>query len=281
MQMGQPSRTAFGAAILRAAHQTVDGASIFVDPLARTLLGEEADALIAAASADQTRQNLRLFMAARSRFAEDALAAAVARGVRQAAIVGAGLDTFALRNPHEASGLLVFEADHPATQAWKRERISAAGRDLPDSLTFVPVDFERQHLGDALAAAGFRPSEPAFFHWLGVVPYLRREAILAVLTFMASVPGGEVVFDYTEPLDNYAPARRANVAALAARTAAIGEPWLSYFDASDLAGELRKCGFDALEDLGLADITGRYLGAPDGVRAREAGPHVMHARRVA
>ncbi|XUM20413.1 class I SAM-dependent methyltransferase [Bradyrhizobium oligotrophicum S58] len=281
MQMGQPSRTAFGAAILRAAHQTVDGASIFVDPLASTLLGEEADALIAAASADPSKQQLRLFMAARSRVAEDALAVAVARGVRQAAIIGAGLDTFALRNPHEASGLRVFEADHPATQAWKRERIAAAGRAFPASLTFVPVDFERQHLGDALAAEGFQLDEPAFFHWLGVVPYLKREAILAALTFMASVPGAEVVFDYTEPLDNYAPARRANVAALAARTAAIGEPWLSYFDPSDLADELRKCGFDQMEDFCLADITTRFLGAPGEGRVREAGPHVVHARRLA
>ncbi|MGY4307738.1 methyltransferase (TIGR00027 family) [Bradyrhizobium sp. USDA 4369] len=281
MQIGQPSRTAFGAAILRAAHQTVDGACIFVDPLARALLGDEADALIAAASADQTKRQLRLFMAARSRFAEDALAAAVARGVRQVVIVGAGLDSFALRNPHEASGLRVFEADHAATQAWKRERIAAAGHDLPASLTFVPVDFERQHLGEALAVAGFRPDQPAFFHWLGVVPYLRREAILAVLTFMASVPGAEVVFDYTEPLHNYAPERRANVAALAARTAAIGEPWLSYFDPSDMADALRKCGFDEMDDFGLATITGRYLGALDAEGVPEAGPHVMHAKRIA
>ncbi|CCE03531.1 SAM-dependent methyltransferase [Bradyrhizobium sp. STM 3809] len=279
MQMGQPSRTAWGAAILRAAHQTVDGAGIFADPFARLLLGDEADPLIAAAVADGTKQQLRRFIAARSRFAEDALAAAVARGVRQVAIIGAGLDTFSLRNPHPR--LRVFEVDHPATQAWKRQRIAAAGLALPASLIFVPVDFERQRLGDALAAAGFRTDEPAFFPWLGVVPYLRRESIVAVLQFMASVPGAEVVFDYTEPLDNYAPARRAHVEALAARTAAIGEPWLSRFDPSDLGRELRTCGFDEIEDFGLAEIVGRYLGAPVGGGAREAGPHVVHARRVA
>ncbi|MGJ4921412.1 class I SAM-dependent methyltransferase [Bradyrhizobium sp. HKCCYLRH2060] len=281
MQMGQPSRTALGAAILRAAHQVVDGASIFADPLARVLLGDDADTLIAAAAADETKQQLRRFIAARSRFAEDALATAVASGVRQAAVIGAGLDTFSLRNPHEAHGLRVFEADHPATQAWKRERIAAAGLTLPASLTFVPVDFERQRLGDALAAAGFRPDEPAFFTWLGVVPYLRREAVVAVLTFMASLPGAQVVFDYTEPLDNYSPARRANVEALAARTAAIGEPWLSRFDPSDLRRELRSCGFDEIEDVGVTGIIGRYLGAPDGDGASEAGPHVVHARRFA
>ncbi|MGJ4887022.1 class I SAM-dependent methyltransferase [Bradyrhizobium sp. HKCCYLRH3099] len=280
MQTGQPSRTAFGAAILRAVHQTADGASIFVDPLAHVLLGDDADALIAASAADPSRQQLRLFLAARSRFAEDALAAAVSRGVRQAVIIGAGLDTLALRNPHQAIGLRVFEADHPATQAWKRERIVAAGRAVPDLLTFVPVDFERQHLGDALAAGGFRSSEPAFFHWLGVVPYLRREAVLAVLSFLARLPAAEVVFDYTEPLANYAPARRVNVAALAARTAAIGEPWLSYFDPSDLAAELRKCGFDELVDVSRDDIVGRYLGVPQAERAREAGAHVMQARRL-
>jgi methyltransferase (TIGR00027 family) len=106
-------------------------------------------------------------MAARSRFAEDCLSAAVARGVRQAVVLGAGLDTFSLRNPHARLGLHVFEVDHPATQAWKRERLVREGLAIPASLTFTPVDFEQQSLADGLCAAGFQSNRPAFFHWLG------------------------------------------------------------------------------------------------------------------
>lgn len=280
MQNGQPSRTALAAAIQRAAHQTLDDGRIFKDAFARILLGQEADALIDAVSADPAQRQMRIFMAARSRFAEDCLDEAVSRGVPQVAIVGAGLDTFSLRNPHVTLGLRVFEVDHPMTQAWKRERIAEAGLAAPASLTFAPVDFERQSIAEGLVAAGFQPTQPAFFHWLGVVPYLRRDAISAILRFTASVPRSEVVFDYSEPLENYSPERRANVAAVAARTATIGEPWLSYFDPSELSKDLRERGFQELEDLGLADIAVRYLGAPKGDATGDAGPHVIRARRI-
>jgi methyltransferase (TIGR00027 family) len=280
MQNGQPSHTALGAAVQRAAHQTLDGGKIFNDPVARRVLGRQADALIDAVSADPAQQQMRIFIAARSRFAEDCLDSAVLRGVRQVVILGAGLDTFSLRNPHAALGLRVFEVDHPATQAWKRQRMLEANLAVPATLTFAPVDFTRQSLAEELAAAGFRPTEPAFFCWLGVVPYLRREAISATLRFIGSLPGSQVVFDYSEPLENYSPARRANVSAVAERTAAIGEPWLSYFDPAEIAKDLRNDGFDELEDLGLADIAVLYLGAPKGEGAAEAGPHVIRAQRL-
>lgn len=280
MKERQPSRTALVAAGFRAAHQVLEDGKVFTDPLARSILGREADAIIARLSADPTLRPMRIFMAARSRFAEECLGAAVSRGVRQAVVLGAGLDTFSLRNPYSELGLRVFEVDHPSTQAWKLKRLAEAGLAVATSSTFAAVDFESQGLSSGLLAAGFKPDRPAFFTWLGVVPYLEREAIGATLGYISSVPGAEVVFDYSEPLENYPPERRADVAALGARAAEAGEPWLSHFDPAEISQNLCEHGFQDLEDLGLAEISIRYLGAPAAETTRHPGPHVIRARRA-
>jgi methyltransferase (TIGR00027 family) len=280
MNERQPSRTALGAAGYRAAHQQLEGGKVFSDPLARTILGDGADAIIAGLSADPAQQRTRIFMAARSRFAEDCLGAAVSRGVRQAVILGAGFDTFALRNPYSDLGLRVFEVDHAATQAWKRRRLSEVGLAIPASLTFAAIDFETDDLGRGLRDAGFDPDRPAFFIWLGVVPYLGREAIAATLRYIAIVPKSEVVFDYSEPPENYPPEWRATIVELGALTAAIGEPWLSHFDPDEIAQELRGYGFGDLEDVGMSEMAVRYLGAPAGGPDAGAGPHMIRAART-
>jgi methyltransferase (TIGR00027 family) len=281
MNERQPSRTALGAAGYRAAHQVLEGGKVFSDPLARTILGDGADAIIAGLSADPAQQRMRIFMAARSRFAEDCLGAAVSRGVRQAVVLGAGFDTFALRNPYSDLGLRVFEVDHPATQAWKRKRLSEVGLAIPASLTFAAIDFESDDLGHGLRDAGFDPDRPAFFIWLGVVPYLGRATIAATLRYIASVPESEVVFDYSEPLENYPPERRAEIVALGAYTAEIGEPWLSHFDPDEIAQELRGYGFGDIEDLGMSQMAIRYLGAPAGTPGSGPGGHMIRAARTA
>lgn len=277
MQTGPPSHTARGAAAHRALHQTLDGGAIFRDPFAAILLDDETLARLDEMAADPAQRPMRLFIASRSRFSEDTLAACVARGVRQVVVLGAGLDTFSLRNPH--AGVRVFEVDYPATQRWKRERLTQAGLAMPSLLTFAPVDFERQSLAEGLAAAGFQADRPAFFQWLGVVPYLTREAIAATLDFIARVPESQVVFDYAEPLENYLVDRRAYVTAVAARAAALGEPWLSLFDPPDLSGILRARGFGTVEDLGLADISDRFYGILKQGISIGPGAHVVRAER--
>ena len=276
----QPSRTALGAAGYRAAHQLLEGGKVFSDPLARTILGNDADALIAGLSASPAQKGMRIFMAARSRFAEDCLGVAVSRGVRQAVVLGAGFDTFALRNPYSDLGLRVFEVDHPATQTWKRKRLSEVGLAIPASLIFAAIDFESDDLGHGLRDAGFDPERPAFFIWLGVVPYLGRAAIADTLRYIASVPQSEVVFDYSEPLENYPPERRAAIVALGAYTAEIGEPWLSHFDPDEIAQELRGYGFEDLEDLGMSQMAIRYLEAPADTPDSGPGGHVIRAARA-
>jgi methyltransferase (TIGR00027 family) len=278
VQTGQPSRTALGAAAYRAVHQMLEGGVIFSDPFALKILDDETRARLDKMAADLSLRPWRLFIAARSRFSENTLSACVGRGVRQVVVLGAGLDTFSLRNPHAGLGVRVFEVDYPATQDWKRERLKQAGLAIPASLTFAPVDFERQSLADGLKTAGFQADRPAFFQWLGVVPYLTREAIVTTLDFVAGVPDSEVVFDYAEPFESYPAERRENVMATAAKAAARGEPWLSLFDPLKLAEMLRKKGFGIVEDLGLAEIADRFYGALKQGIVIGPGAHVVRAQ---
>jgi methyltransferase (TIGR00027 family) len=157
MQTGQPSQTARGAAAYRAVHQTLDDGIIFRDPFALGILDDETRATLDEVAGNPSLRPMRLFIAARSRFSEDMMAACVARGVGQVVVLGAGLDTFSLRNPYTGQGVRVFEVDYPATQGWKRERLKQAGLAIPSSLTFAPVDFERQSLAEGLTAAGSSP----------------------------------------------------------------------------------------------------------------------------
>jgi methyltransferase (TIGR00027 family) len=137
------------------------------------------------------------------------------------------------------------------------------------------VDFERDDLGTRLATCGFRPDEPAFFFWLGVVPYLSRDAIASVLRFVAAVPGSEIVFDYAEPLANRTPAERARAEALAERVSHAGEPILSWFGPAELHAELRQLGFGEIEDLDGTALVSRFM---QGLNLpRFAGGHVLRA----
>jgi methyltransferase (TIGR00027 family) len=271
---GQASLTAKGAATHRAVHQLLEHGAIFRDPLAVAILGEDPEAIVKEANENPDRRFMRLFVATRSRYAEERLAEAVARGFRQAVILGAGLDTFGLRNPHREAGLRVFEVDHPKTQEWKRARIGEAGLSA-EAVRFAPVDFERQNFFDELAKAGFNPNVPAFFLWLGVVPYLTGEAIASTLAALAHVRAA-VVFDYGEPLDSFQGPRRAYMEAFRARVAALGEPVLSALRPAETAALLRNAGFERFDDLGPHELA-LYLGGSSPPAPGAPGGHVVHA----
>jgi methyltransferase (TIGR00027 family) len=265
-----PSRTALGAAAYRAAHQVLDKPVVFADPLAIRILGPEGAAALERQldpGEAHSWRRMRAFIAARSRFTEEALEAAVRNGLGQFVVLGAGLVTFAYRNPY-GPRLAVFEVDHPATQAFKRAQLAAAGIEVPDSLAFVPVDFERQSLLAALEAAGFRRHDPALFSWLGVTMYLDRERVLATLAAVArgAGPGTEVIFDYVLPPASVDASIRPRYEALMERAAAIGEPWRSFFDPHDLDGALRRSGFAEVRDWDGAALNARYFfGRADGL----------------
>jgi methyltransferase (TIGR00027 family) len=218
----------------------------------------------------------RAFMAARSRYSEDELAAAYSRGVRQCVILGAGLDTFAYRNPWP--DLRVFEVDHPATQVWKRELLARAGITVPHSMTYVAVDFESENLAHRLSDSGFAHA-PAFFSWLGVTPYLTREAFDSTVRFIASLPGGSgMVFDYVMAPDLMSPEQRAGLEALMARVARAGEPFQLFFDPRQLREDLSAAGFADIEDIGAADIDARYFAnREDGLGTRRGAGRLLKA----
>ncbi|WP_433734253.1 class I SAM-dependent methyltransferase [Nocardia sp. CA-129566] len=282
MENDGPSRTALITAYARAYHQIADRPLIFTDPLAARLLGVTADELaelgtpttdhLGDGASDRSR---RLFFAARARFAEDAVATAIAAGVRQVVILGAGLDTFAYRNPRP--DVRVFEVDHPATQAWKRERLTTAGIDRPETLTFVPVDFETQTLAAGLESTGFKRTDPAVFVWLGVVFYLTPNAAHATLEYIAGqAQPVEVVFDYLQPANS--DADRAHQQARADRLAGVGEPVFSYFTPDDIAAQLRALGFTDLEDHSAPDLVTGYLDGSTGFEGEP--PRALRAIRI-
>lgn len=278
MQAGTPSRTAWSAAAHRAAHQVLEQGRIFADPLALRILGEDAEAVVREAQQQPSRRRMRIFIAVRTRFAEDALAAAVASGVRQLVVLGAGLDTYAYRSGF-GDRLRIFEVDHPATQVWKLERLRQGAIAAPKFLTYVPLDFERQTLGEGLAAAGFDFSCPTFFTWLGVVPYLTQEAVWSTLSFIATLPGSaQVVFDYSDPPESLEPEHREAHQKRATRVAEIGEAWRCYFKAPELHSRLRDLGFLEIEDLGPPQIAARFF-PHRAATPPDTGGHVIRAAK--
>lgn len=270
MEAGRASKTALGVAIRRAAHQLMDRPPVLDDPIAVRLVGSGFPRQMERAMHPVGR-DFRGFMAARSRYAEDHLAAAVAQGVAQYVVLGAGLDTFAYRNPFPA--LRVFEVDFPATQAWKRTMLEAAGIPLPDRLTFVPLDFEHHTLADGLAEAGFDAGSAAFFGWLGVVPYLTLAAFRSTLETIARLPAGTgVSFDYAVDRETLSALGRKAFDALAGRVAAAGEPFQLFFTPQTQDSELRRAGFGRVEQVDSEKLNELYFtNRADGLKLSALG----------
>jgi methyltransferase (TIGR00027 family) len=292
MEASQFSKTALATAFFRAYHVAHDQPLIFEDSQARALLGEETYAKLArhfsqsladfdpqrAASNPDPATALAWCLRAmgapavilcRARYAEDCLVRATQQGVSQYVILGAGMDTFALRHPQMSPGLRVLEIDHPATQAYKRQRLAAAGLAIPEALHFIPVDLAKQSLAKALQGSAYDAQARTFFSWLGVTYYLTRDDVMTTLGAIAQVApnGSVVVFDYldtqAQPKGQDDPRRQA----LKERVRSVGEPMRSGLHAGQLAEDLAGLGLRLLEDLAPADLERLYLaGRADGYR---------------
>jgi methyltransferase (TIGR00027 family) len=262
------SRTAMATALMRSLHSRADPLPLIDDPWGERLVPEgvkqamrerlspgHGSSLDARLRASPAYSNV----ITRSRYTEDALAAAVARGVRQAVLIGAGFDSYALRRLAAAREVAVFEIDHPATQGLKRQCLATLGVAVPEPVHFLPADLSLQSLAEVLASSPFRRDEPAFFSWLGVTMYLTREANLATLGAVAraSACGSELVFSYADQAAFGPGPEAAAFQALQKSVASIGEPFLSGFDPATLDEELRALGLDLIEDLDDVQLVAR------------------------
>lgn len=283
MEARQAGITALVTAYCRAYHATHDSPKIFDDFKADDLYTEEEhiqfdrnlaemvkaiDPDLAATNPDQETALAAVMQLmhgpvtlSRSRYAEDCLEAAIQHGVRQYVILGAGFDTFAFRHPELLERVQVFEVDHPITQAMKQQRIAIPGWDIPAQLHFVPVDFNKESLTDALQRSSYDPRQLSFFSWLGVTYYLTHEVVFATLQAIANIApaGSTAVFDYMDA-DAFVPEKAAKRTQMMQATAQrVGEPMQSGFDPLALADDLRRVGFNLEENLSPAEIESRYF----------------------
>jgi methyltransferase (TIGR00027 family) len=259
----QASRTALATANMRAAHQILDPPPrILEDPFALPVIGPEAVQRIRE-TADYyetpQRRYFRSHVVLRSRYAEDCLETAVSGGATQYVILGAGFDTFAVRQPSWARSLRIIEVDHPATQLVKRSRLAGAGLEMPHNVEFVTIDFERESLLDGLVRHGLSPEGITFFSCLGVTMYLQEKTIDDMFESIATFPGGSgiVLTHAPPPRDSSAP-----VSPLAVRAANVGEPWVTYLDVEALTAKLRRAGFSGrISPLSPIEAEERYFHA--------------------
>jgi methyltransferase (TIGR00027 family) len=292
MENNQVSETSMSTAFCRAYHSKYDAPKIFDDALApcfftdeefkariqRILHGMNAFFPERAAAFPDQEAALKWFMqtvssvsltASRSRYAEDALDDAVRQGVRQYVILGAGMDTFAYRRTELVNRLQVFEADHPATQEYKRQRIAGLGWDNPPNLHYIPVDFNKDNLEAVLSRhTSYDPKVLTYFSWLGVVYYLPADAVFSTLRTITRIapPGSSVVFDY---FDTAARDSQAKIAQLGRQIGIqLGEQLQTYLDPDTLASEISALGLRLHENLSPSEIENRYFqGRQDGYHA--------------
>jgi methyltransferase (TIGR00027 family) len=265
----------------RALHQVVDDKPLILDdPVAPLIVDtrSEAYAQRLATSGQLEWKSNRTIMVVRSRFAEDCLAEAAERGARQYLILGAGMDTFAYRQPPCAAGLRLFEVDHPATQALKRSRLDAVGIAPPGNLAFVPIDFETSSLDDVLRQSGFDFAAPTFCSWLGVTMYLSDAAIDETLRIVHRLPSGsEIVLTFNLPPEAVPPDEAEEVRRLITRMAAADEPWISLYRPEAMIAKLRDLGFSQALHLSPDAANERYCrNRRDGLRM----PSHLHLMRA-
>ncbi len=281
MKQNESSMTALISAFSRAYHVENDHPVIFSDTLAKQLMTDDEYKQISGYMAggidffapdkkdefSTIEQSLKWVVQtqlaptplARARFCEDALQNAIQTGASQYVILGAGMDTFAYRNPELLSKIHVFEVDHPNTQDFKKQRVEDAGWTVPKNLHYVSMDFTTDNLAIELEKAGFDNRKLTFFSWLGVTYYLTKDQISRMLKTISSLTpqGSSIVFDYAD--ENLFSSDVKRVQNMIAMANTSGEPMKSSFSYSELEKSLEDAGWLIYEHLTSNEIQERFF----------------------
>ncbi len=281
MKQNESSMTALISAFSRAYHVENDHPVIFSDTLAKQLMTDDEYKQISGYMAggidffapdkkdefSTIEQSLKWVVQtqlaptplARARFCEDALQNAIQTGASQYVILGAGMDTFAYRNPELLSKIHVFEVDHPNTQDFKKQRVEDAGWTVPKNLHYVSMDFTTDNLAIELEKAGFDNRKLTFFSWLGVTYYLTKDQISTMLETISSLTpqGSTIVFDYAD--ENLFSSDVKRVQNMIAMANTSGEPMKSSFSYSELEKSLEDAGWLIYEHLTSNEIQERFF----------------------
>jgi len=280
MKDGMPSGTAISSAVMRAVHQIRDAEpKILTDNVSVGLVkGSTEDEILAQDKSVDPFIALRAGLILSSRFAEDQLEIAVAAGIEQYVILGAGLETFAFRQPAWARKIRIIEIDNPPTLEFKRERLAAKGIQIPNNVVLCPIDFEHTTLSDGLAAVTFDFSRPSFFSWLSVTQYLTESSIEETLRLILMMPSlTQTVFTFAPPDEYLDPNTLPSLQFISDMAAAVGEPWITRFRPDHWKDWLLKLGFSSVFHLTPQLANDRYfMGRTDGLQAPEDA-QLIHA----
>jgi methyltransferase (TIGR00027 family) len=270
MNPSKSSKTAAQMALSRALEARRPAAErICSDPFAERLLGARHRMLLAARPLRAWIERLiealfpghHHYVLVRTRAIDDFLDEQLTGEVRQLVILGAGYDSRAYRFADRLRDVAVFEVDHPATSQAKRANIERILGAIPAHVTYVPVDFNRESLGDQLALAGYRIDRRTIFLWEGTTPYLLAEAVDDTLRFLASNsgPGSVVIFDYilASVLDGSCDLRGARSEHDKMKT--TSEPFVFGVKEGEIGAFLEARGFRDVRELGPDDLRARYL----------------------
>jgi len=267
---GTPDSTAVRTALWRALHVEVDAEPhVLEDRLGLELVAPDAGWRDRGDMHPVGTAGFRAAIVGRARFIEDLVAEQADAGVRQLVLLGAGLDTMAERRPDLAAQLRIFEVDRPATLAWKERRLVETGIGVPDSLRFVPIDFESgERWWDGLLDAGFDAGRPAVVASTGVSMYLSKETTADTLRQLAALaPGSTVVMTFLIPMELVDEADKAALERSIKGARASGTPFVSFSTPDEMLAMARDAGLADVRHVAGRTLGDRYFtGRSDGLR---------------
>ncbi len=261
------SNTALGAAVCRLIEQYEPAETrLFTDPLIKDLVGTPLRLMMQlgpmrALTVNRTEAVARGIFGAqicRTCFIDETVEAALAKGMRQLAVLGAGYDTRAYRLVG-IEQVKVFEVDLPHVQADKKAKVQTHFGRIPANVTFIPIDFDTQTLENVFAGSNFDASKPAMFVWEGVTQYIPEASVHQTLSFIGKAfPGSEIVFTYV--LRSIIERRTGNPEAERMMdVVSRSSPWIFGLEPSEVQTFLQPFHLKVMADVGSADYQTRYV----------------------